>query len=341
MGVVLGLQRAETAAIPNRVIDHTEFRDRESFDAALAEAFLAKADELIRDKNHRWDPKNQRPELWNLYNSRVNKGESIRVFPLSNWTELDVWQYIHLEKIPIVPLYFAAHRPVVERGGQVGYGVEGLGPVESIGAAVVDLSGSFGMWIATAFETDEAVEAMRSNLGADHPVTIESEGALAIALGAKREFQAAERVLLETFPDEIETVVSRTGRAEIATDPMGIEVSDIFVILKPKDEWRFGSKDELIAAMKDSLESKIPANNFSFTQPIELRVQELIAGVRLDIGISLYGDDLDTLKDVGNKIATVVSQVPGAADVQAELARTRAVAQRLKETKVPIGVRLA
>src|SRR5919107_6156879 len=71
----------------------------------------------FRDRNHRWDPKNQRPELWNLYNGRVNKGESIRVFPLSNWTELDVWQYIHLENIPIVPLYFAAERPVVERDG--------------------------------------------------------------------------------------------------------------------------------------------------------------------------------------------------------------------------------
>ncbi|MEZ6118358.1 MAG: sulfate adenylyltransferase subunit CysD [Pirellulaceae bacterium] len=71
----------------------------------------------FRDKNHRWDPKNQRPELWNLYNSRVHKGESIRVFPLSNWTELDVWQYIHLENIPIVPLYFAAPRPVVDRDG--------------------------------------------------------------------------------------------------------------------------------------------------------------------------------------------------------------------------------
>ncbi len=71
----------------------------------------------FRDRNHRWDPKNQRPELWNLYNAKVNKGESIRVFPLSNWTELDVWQYIHLENIPIVPLYFAKERPVVERGG--------------------------------------------------------------------------------------------------------------------------------------------------------------------------------------------------------------------------------
>jgi sulfate adenylyltransferase subunit 2 len=71
----------------------------------------------FRDKNHRWDPKNQRPELWNIYNGRVDKGESIRVFPLSNWTELDIWQYIHLENIPIVPLYFAAPRPVVERDG--------------------------------------------------------------------------------------------------------------------------------------------------------------------------------------------------------------------------------
>ena len=71
----------------------------------------------FRDKNHRWDPKNQRPELWNIYNSKVDKGESIRVFPLSNWTELDIWQYIHLEGIPIVPLYFADKRPVVERDG--------------------------------------------------------------------------------------------------------------------------------------------------------------------------------------------------------------------------------
>lgn len=71
----------------------------------------------FRDKNHRWDPKNQRPELWNIYNSKVDKGESIRVFPLSNWTELDIWQYIHLENIPIVPLYFAKKRGVVKRDG--------------------------------------------------------------------------------------------------------------------------------------------------------------------------------------------------------------------------------
>jgi sulfate adenylyltransferase subunit 2 len=71
----------------------------------------------FRDRNHRWDPKNQRPELWNIYNAKIDKGESIRVFPLSNWTELDVWQYIYLENIEIVPLYFAAERRVVERDG--------------------------------------------------------------------------------------------------------------------------------------------------------------------------------------------------------------------------------
>ncbi|HJP34580.1 MAG TPA: sulfate adenylyltransferase subunit CysD, partial [Gammaproteobacteria bacterium] len=91
--------------------------DKWGFDAAFGGARRdeekSRAKERIysfRDRNHRWDPKNQRPELWNLYNAKINKGESIRVFPLSNWTELDIWQYIHLETIPIVPLYFAAER---------------------------------------------------------------------------------------------------------------------------------------------------------------------------------------------------------------------------------------
>ena len=98
--------------------------DKHGFDAAFGGARRdeekSRAKERVfsfRDKSHRWDPKNQRPELWNLYNARVNKGESIRVFPMSNWTELDVWQYIHLEKIPIVPLYLAQKRRVVNRDG--------------------------------------------------------------------------------------------------------------------------------------------------------------------------------------------------------------------------------
>lgn len=98
--------------------------DQYGFDAAFGGARRdeekSRAKERVysfRDKQHRWDPKNQRPELWNIYNGKVNKGESIRVFPLSNWTELDIWQYIYLESIPIVPLYFSAKRPVVERDG--------------------------------------------------------------------------------------------------------------------------------------------------------------------------------------------------------------------------------
>ncbi len=98
--------------------------DKYRFDAALGggrrDEERSRAKERIfsfRDRHHRWDPKNQRPELWDLYNTWVHRGESIRVFPLSNWTELDVWQYILQEKIPLVPLYFAAERPIVERNG--------------------------------------------------------------------------------------------------------------------------------------------------------------------------------------------------------------------------------
>lgn len=98
--------------------------DKYKFDAAFGGARRdeekSRAKERVfsfRSKNHRWDPKNQRPELWRTFNARVHKGESIRAFPLSNWTELDIWQYIYLENIPIVPLYYAAKRPVVERDG--------------------------------------------------------------------------------------------------------------------------------------------------------------------------------------------------------------------------------
>ncbi len=100
--------------------------DKHKFDAAFGGARRdeekSRAKERIysfRDKFHQWDPKNQRPELWDIYNAKVNKGESIRVFPLSNWTELDIWQYIRLENIPIVPLYYAKERPMVDMDGQM------------------------------------------------------------------------------------------------------------------------------------------------------------------------------------------------------------------------------
>jgi sulfate adenylyltransferase subunit 2 len=101
-----------------QALDHYQFDA--AFGGARRDEEKSRAKERIfsfRNAQHRWDPKNQRPELWNIYNTHKNKGESLRVFPISNWTELDIWQYIHLESIPIVPLYFAQERPVVERDG--------------------------------------------------------------------------------------------------------------------------------------------------------------------------------------------------------------------------------
>ena len=98
----------------------SEGRYDAAFGGARRDEEKSRAKERVfsfRDENGQWDPKNQRPELWNLYNGRIDRGQSIRVFPLSNWTELDVWQYVWLERIPIVPLYFAAERPVVQRDG--------------------------------------------------------------------------------------------------------------------------------------------------------------------------------------------------------------------------------
>ncbi len=123
---------------------------------------------------------------------------------------------------------------------------------------------------------------------------------------------------LKQFP-EVVTVVSRTGVAEIPTDPMGIETSDIYVILKDHSEWTTASTREgLIERFNEALEKEVPGNVFSYSQPIELRVQELIAGVRSDLAITLFGEDFEQLRRVGGELARVVGQVPGAADVKLE-----------------------
>ena len=129
--------------------------------------------------------------------------------------------------------------------------------------------------------------------------------------------KAMERTLLE-FP-QVESVISKTGRPEIANDPMGVHQTDILVRMKPLHEWPEEiSKEDLVVQMQEALDGSVPSNSFSFTQPIELRVQELVAGVRSDVGLSLYGDDLNVLKEQGDEIVRVLSQVPGAADVQAQ-----------------------
>lgn len=127
-----------------------------------------------------------------------------------------------------------------------------------------------------------------------------------------------EQLLLERYPSEIEHVWTRTGTAEVATDPMGLEVSDVFITLKPRDEWQAAStQDALVESMSATLEG-MPGMRSVFTQPIEMRVNEMIAGIRSDVGIKLFGDDFDQLRDKADEIRRAVEEIPGAADVTVE-----------------------
>lgn len=132
-----------------------------------------------------------------------------------------------------------------------------------------------------------------------------------------RQTTQLERVL-KTFP-EVVTVVSKTGRAEIATDPMGVEISDVLVMLKPPKEWRTAhDRDGLIAAFDSALADNMTGTIFSYSQPIELRVSELISGVRSDVALKIFGDNLGTLEQTAGRAVGILSRVDGAADVKAE-----------------------
>ncbi len=127
-----------------------------------------------------------------------------------------------------------------------------------------------------------------------------------------------EKVLLEKFPKEIRRVWTRTGTAEVATDPMGIELSDVFITLTPRKEWtRARSQDELVTEMKAEL-ADLPGMRMAFLQPIEMRVNEMIAGIRSDVGVKPFGDDLDVLEAAAREIETAGNGIPGAADVSVE-----------------------
>ncbi len=166
--------------------------------------------------------------------------------------------------------------------------------------------------------------AVAPTLGAEFIPRLD-EGAIAMqavrlpSVSLEESVRATDRIeesVLEGFPDEIETVVSRTGRAEIATDPMGVELSDIYLILKPPEEWTSAeTKAELVEAIAEKLRTELPGQNFLFSQPIELRTNELISGVRSDVAIQIYGEDLGTLEGLGRDVVRVVREVPGAADV--------------------------
>ncbi|MFT4705242.1 MAG: cobalt-zinc-cadmium resistance protein CzcA [Bradymonadia bacterium] len=168
---------------------------------------------------------------------------------------------------------------------------------------------------------------LSTTLGAEFVPTLD-EGAIAMqavrppSVSLEESVRATGRIesaLLDAYPDEISTIISRTGRAEIATDPMGVEVSDIYVMLHPLEQWRqVGSKAALVEAIEATLELQVPGQNYSFSQPIELRTNELISGVRSDVAVNLYGSDFAELEATGDAIMRALRNVPGSADVSAD-----------------------
>ncbi len=166
-----------------------------------------------------------------------------------------------------------------------------------------------------------------STMGAEFIPRLD-EGAIAMqairppSVSLEESVEATDRIedtLRAAFPDEIDTIISRTGRAEIATDPMGVEISDIYIMLTPTARWRRADdKASLVRAIDETLRRAVPGQNYAFSQPIELRTNELISGVRADVAVNLYGPDFDTLEAVSEKVIGVLGGVEGAADVNAD-----------------------
>lgn len=127
-----------------------------------------------------------------------------------------------------------------------------------------------------------------------------------------------EKVLKEAFPDEIDTIFARTGTAEVATDPMGPNVSDTYIMLKPRDQWKKAKTQEELAEAIEGVLKDLPGQNYEFSQPIELRFNELISGVRSDVAIKLFGDDLDAMAQKASEMARVLGSIQGASDVKVE-----------------------
>lgn len=195
----------------------------------------------------------------------------------------------------------AAYRPLLARAIDRPVAVAGIAVAVFIGSLAVALQLG-AVFIPKLDEGSIAIQATRLP-----SVSLETS----VAMTTKIE------QCLKRFP-EVETVVSKTGRPEIANDPMMVSMTDVIVTLKPRETWRFASKEALVEAMDAALDREVPGNAYSFSQPIELRVAELVAGVKTDVGISIYGDDLDSLKSAADDVAAVVSRVPGAADVAVE-----------------------
>ena len=127
-----------------------------------------------------------------------------------------------------------------------------------------------------------------------------------------------EKILKDKFPDEVNEIWTRTGTPEVATDPMGVELSDVFIALKPRDQWKLASNQQQLVELMDTELSDLPGMNMVFTQPIEMRFNEMIAGIRTDLGIKIFGDDLEILKQKADEVFDIVEQIEGAADLNME-----------------------
>jgi cobalt-zinc-cadmium resistance protein CzcA len=214
---------------------------------------------------------------------------------LKGATEHETW---------LLRLAHAVYRPVLD------FGMRWRWLVTSAAVFALLCSGVVGSFLGAEFvpKLDEGAVAIQII----RPPSVSLEEAVV-------QSGSVERSLLTRFPAEIRTVVSKTGRAEIATDPMGVDFSDLIIMLTPPEDWKEAhDKEGLVAAMEAGLREDVPGVNFAFSQPIELRTNELIEGVRSDVALILYGDDLSQLKVTGDALAGVLANVSGAADVKVE-----------------------
>jgi len=201
---------------------------------------------------------------------------------------------------PVVRFFTRRYRPMLEGA----LNRKGL----TIGVAALTLVIGVGVYAITGSEFAPQLE--------EGAIAIQAAMKPSSALSTTQRVQGqVEKALLE-FP-EVQDAVSKTGRPEVATDPMGQELSDMIVSLRPRDTWRFASKEALVNALRDRLD-QIPGARFSFTQPIALRLDEMVSGVKSQVAVKIYGEDLDELRRLGDEVAEVLRSVPGHADVAPE-----------------------
>jgi len=254
------------------------------------------------------------------------EGQMFRPMALTVLFALGGSMLLSLTLVPVLSSFFL--RAPKERRGAIGAVMDRLGErVADVYELVVRLALRRPAWVlGSALLALVAAGGLATQLGSEFVPRL-NEGALVVntvrLAGVSVEESVRygtqiERFLLERFPDEVDHVWTRTGSAEVATDPMGLELSDVFITLTPRDEWtRAETQDELVARMSDEL-SEWPAMRAIFTQPIEMRVNEMNAGIRSDVGVMLFGDDFEVLRAKAAEIEALLRGIDGAADVLAE-----------------------